>query len=189
MNLYLEFVMITACMVITYNIIALKYRRSQLFFSPSFGPITKMFLVSLHVFIVITNIAMYFWLIISDFNRVPFLLMIMGYLIFAIGLLLIFWGIFELKNAVFVPETKFVIKGPFKMVRHPMYSGGIIGAAGIAMFAGSILGIIYSIILAIMLAYVSNVEERDLITRFGQEYIDYTKKVPKLVPDVRRMLI
>ncbi len=63
---YLEFVLITSYMVITYNIIALKYRRSMGF--SAFSSASKAFLVSIHVFIVISNILLYFWMISKDLN-------------------------------------------------------------------------------------------------------------------------
>ncbi|MBE0522549.1 MAG: hypothetical protein IBX39_09840, partial [Candidatus Methanoperedenaceae archaeon] len=49
-------------------------------------------------------------------------------------------------------------------------------------FAGSLAGVLYSIILAFVLSRIADAEEMDLIARFGQEYIRYGKKVPKLFP-------
>ncbi|MCZ7383733.1 MAG: isoprenylcysteine carboxylmethyltransferase family protein, partial [Candidatus Methanoperedens sp.] len=71
-----------------------------------------------------------------------------------------------------------VAAGPYRFVRHPMYSGGIIGAFGLAVFAGSVLGFICSFILALMLAHIADAEEADLIARFGNEYTEYAKRVP-----------
>jgi protein-S-isoprenylcysteine O-methyltransferase Ste14 len=182
MNLYLEFVLITLYMVITYHIIALKYRKSAGF--SDFTPGSKVFWVSLHVFIVSTNIFLYFWFISKDFIPVHLLLRASGLLLFAAGLLFIFWGMYTLQKAVFVPENKLVAAGPYKFVRHPMYSGGVIGAFGLAVFAGSVLGLVYSFILALVLSHISDVEEIDLIARFGNEYAEYAKRTPKLFPHV-----
>ncbi|MCZ7400216.1 MAG: isoprenylcysteine carboxylmethyltransferase family protein [Candidatus Methanoperedens sp.] len=182
MNLYFEFVLITSYMVITYHMIAIKYRKSTGF--SGFTPVSKVSWVSLHVFIVSTNIFFYFWFISRDFNPVHILLRASGLLLFAVGLLFIFWGMYTLRKAVFVPENKLVAAGPYRFARHPMYSGGIIGAFGLAVFAGSVLGLAYSFLLAVVLSHISDAEEADLIARFGNEYTEYAKRVPKLFPHV-----
>ncbi len=180
MNLYFEFFLITSYMVVTYHIIALKYRKSTGF--SGFTPISKIFWVSLHVFIVSTNIILYFWLISKDFNPVHVILRASGILLFAIGLFIIFWGMYSLRKAVFVPENKLIIAGPYKYVRHPMYFGGVIGALGLALFAGSLLGAVYSFILAAVLSHIADAEEEELKARFGKGYVEYGKRVPKLFP-------
>ncbi|MCZ7355761.1 MAG: isoprenylcysteine carboxylmethyltransferase family protein [Candidatus Methanoperedens sp.] len=167
-------------MVITYHIIALKYRKSYGF--TYFGKISKIFLVSLHVFIVVTNILLYFWLILKDFNPISEIFSALGFLLFAAGIFIIFWGGYSLRKAVFVPENKLRVVGPFIYVRHPMYLGGIIGAFGLALSAGSFLALIYSIILAAVLSHIADAEEEDLTARLGQQYTEYMEAVPKLLP-------
>jgi protein-S-isoprenylcysteine O-methyltransferase Ste14 len=184
MNLYFEFILITSYMVVTYHIIALKYRKSTGF--SGFSLESKIFWVSLHVFIVSTNIILYFWFISKDFNPVHFLLRASGILLFALGLFIIFWSMYSLRKAVFVPENKLIATGPFEYVRHPMYLGGIIGAIGLALFAGSVLGAVYSFVLALVLSHIASAEEEELRARFGNDYVEYAGKVPKLFPHVRR---
>ncbi len=180
---YLEFVLITSYMVITYNIIALKYRRSIGF--SAFSSASKVFLVAIHVFIVMSNILLYFWLIYRDFSSVHAIFMASGLLMLGAGSLFIFWGIHSLRKAVFVPESRLIESGPFALVRHPMYFGGIIGALGIAIFSGSLLGLLYSLILSIVLSHIADAEEEDLKARFGRDYEDYKRKVPKIFPNPR----
>jgi protein-S-isoprenylcysteine O-methyltransferase Ste14 len=180
MNLYFEFILITTYMVITYHIIALKYRKSADF--SGFTRSAKIIWFSLHVFIVLTNIFLYFRFISKDFNPVHVLSRASGLLLFAAGLLFIFWGMYTLRKAVFVPENKLVAAGPYKFVRHPMYSGGIVGAFGLALFAGSVPGVVYSFALGLVLSHIADAEEEELRARFGEAYLDYMKKVPKLFP-------
>lgn len=184
MNLYLEFLLITSYMAITYHIIALKYRKSTGF--PAFSKSAKLFWISLHVFIVSTNIVLYFWLISRDFNPVHVLLRASGLLVFAFGLFLIFWGAYSLRKEVFVPGDKLVVTGAYKFVRHPMYLGGVAGAFGLALFAGSLFGAVYSFALALVLSHIAGAEEEDLRARFGEEYVAYAGRVPKMLPSVRR---
>ena len=179
---YLEFILITSYMAITYHIIAFKYKKSRGF--PYFSRTSRTFLVSLHAFIVITNILLYFWLISKDFNPASVIFSALGIVLFAAGLFIIYWGSYSLRKAVFIPENKLLTIGAFARVRHPMYLGGITGAFGLALFAGSVLGFIYSFILAFVLSHIADSEEEDLRARFGQEYVEYQRKVPKIFPRI-----
>ena len=177
---FLDFLFITLYMFLTFHIIALKYKKSRYF--SGFSKRSKIFLVAVHVLIVISNIILYLWFILKYANPVSSLAVAFGIILFATGLSVIFWGIYCLRKMVFVPENKLVVKGPYRFVRHPMYFGGIIGALGLAVFSGSLSGVVYSIILALVLSHIADAEEMDLRARLGQEYIDYGKKVPKLFP-------
>jgi protein-S-isoprenylcysteine O-methyltransferase Ste14 len=183
MDIYSTFVFMSLYMVITYHIIALKYRKSIGF--SYFRKFSRTFLVSVHVFIVITNILLYFWFISKDFNPVSIIFSALGLLLFTAGILIIFWGGYSLRKAVFVPENKLIAVGPFAHVRHPMYLGGIIGAFGLALFACSFLAFIYSVILAAVLSHIADAEEEDLRARLGQQYIEYINTVPKLFPRMK----
>ncbi len=64
-----------------------------------------------------------------------------------------------------------------------MYFGGIMGALGIAVFSGSLFGLLYSLILSAALSHIADAEEENLEARFGREYEDYKRKVPKIFPN------
>lgn len=167
-------------MVITYHIIALKYKKSR--FYSQFKDISKITVIGLHIFIVISNILLYLWLISKEFNPISIVLEVFGILMFASGIFIIFWSMYSLRREVFIPENKLIVKGPYLFVRHPMYLGGIIGAFGLALFAGSLTGLIYSSILALILSHIAAYEEEDLEARIGNEYKEYKKQVPRLYP-------
>ena len=175
-----DFLFITLYMVLTFHMIALKYKKSRYF--SGFSKQSKIFLVAVHVLIVTSNIILYLWFILKDANPVSSLAAAFGILLFTTGIFVIFWGMYSLRKMVFVPENKLVVEGPYRFVRHPMYSGGITGAFGLAVFSSSLPGIIYSIILTLVLSHIADAEEKDLIARLGQEYKIYRKRVPKLFP-------
>jgi protein-S-isoprenylcysteine O-methyltransferase Ste14 len=77
-----------------------------------------------------------------------------------------------------------VTKGVFGIVRHPMYLAGIV----IFTFNPDITrNWLTLIVLAdAYFVYGALVEEKRLIRRFGQEYIDYMKNVPRFIPRRRR---
>ncbi len=164
--------------------IAFKYKRH---FS-HFGDLSKKAINGLQGFIIIINILFYlvlisqnFWLI--SFN-LTFLLLsqVSGLLIFALGVFIIFWSVYFLIKEVFIRGNKLIKNGPYKFVRHPMYLGWIIGTLGLALSANSLIGLIYSLILALILSRIAGYEEEDSRIRIGDEYTDYIKKVPKLFP-------
>ena len=75
-----------------------------------------------------------------------------------------------------------VTRGPFKHIRHPMYTGFILQGIGIGLLSFSIYG---SIFLMIGLAFYFpriQIEENMLIKKFGNEYIEYQKKTKKFIP-------
>ena len=71
--------------------------------------------------------------------------------------------------------------GPFALVRHPMYGGGLVLAVGWASFARSWLTVGYVVLLFVFLDLKSRREERWLAEKFPA-YRDYRKRVRKLIP-------
>lgn len=79
---------------------------------------------------------------------------------------------------------KLVIAGPYAYVRNPMVFGYFIAfGVGLGFLLHSLAGLIVCP-LALMLygAYLKVWEEKGLVARFGQDYIEYRKQVPMLVP-------
>jgi protein-S-isoprenylcysteine O-methyltransferase Ste14 len=59
--------------------------------------------------------------------------------------------------------------------------------SGLALLAGSVLGAVYSFVLALVLSRIADAEEEEkLRVRFGVEYVEYAGKVSKLLPRVWR---
>jgi len=77
-------------------------------------------------------------------------------------------------------EHDLVKSGPYAIVRHPIYSGLIIGMTGTAVVLGEIRGFIGVLVAAIIWWRKANAEESLLLDRFGSEYLLYAKKVRRL---------
>ncbi len=74
-------------------------------------------------------------------------------------------------------------RGPFRFVRHPMYTGLILVYLGIGLAVQSWAAVVLTSLAATMLpAYRISVEEKALISEFGELYISYSKRVKRLIP-------
>ena len=74
--------------------------------------------------------------------------------------------------------------GPYRVTRHPIYSGLLLAAAGVAVAADSWQALIG---LGLVLAgfwIKSRKEERWMVERFGAEYQEYRRRTRALIPGV-----
>ena len=81
-----------------------------------------------------------------------------------------------------IPEHKLVTGGPYRLIRHPIYLGEIFFGLSIPMILGSLYGFTIMLVPIPMLLYRIRIEEKVLVSRFGQEYLDYASKTKKLIP-------
>jgi protein-S-isoprenylcysteine O-methyltransferase Ste14 len=80
---------------------------------------------------------------------------------------------------------RLVVSGPYRLIRHPGYSGFLLLALGIALGYSSWIGLLaIPLLLLPGLAYRMSVEEKLLLEQFGEEYLAYKKITRKLVPGI-----
>jgi protein-S-isoprenylcysteine O-methyltransferase Ste14 len=81
------------------------------------------------------------------------------------------------------PTRRLVVEGPYRHVRNPMISavGGVLLGEAL-LFGSSELLIWLGLFLAINAAYFVLVEEPGLERRFGDEYREYRRTVPRWLP-------
>jgi len=77
--------------------------------------------------------------------------------------------------------SRLVQTGPYAIVRHPIYSGLIMGAFGIALWNNGWLSLLYAALLLVFFDVKSRVEERWLAQKYP-EYPEYSRRVRKLIP-------
>ena len=80
-------------------------------------------------------------------------------------------------------EPELVTSGPYHLVRHPIYSGLLIAAAGTAV-ALSWTWLIAVALAAIYFFYSANIEERYLAAKFPDTYPAYKRSTKMLLPFV-----
>ncbi len=103
------------------------------------------------------------------------------------GLAIILWtnGLFfslgEGTAHPFAAKTqRLVIAGPYRYVRNPMMWGAGALISGTALWVGSAgLWIALAVFLTFINLFVPFYEERDMERRFGEEYRDYCRRVPR----------
>jgi len=83
-------------------------------------------------------------------------------------------------------EPQVIRKGPFKVVRHPIYMAEVLMYAGQLCFNLSLAAAVIWIAAAIFLHQISRHEERLLLARFGDEYQRYMNEVGMWLPKLRK---
>lgn len=85
------------------------------------------------------------------------------------------------------PPSHLVIGGPYRYVRNPMISGVFFLVFGEALLLRSGPHAIYAaIVVLINLIYIPLLEEPQLRRRFGGEYDQYKREVPRFLPLTKR---
>ncbi len=111
-----------------------------------------------------------------------------GVLLMAAGIALRAWatrtlGRFYTRTLITTTSHHVVQEGPYRLVRHPGYSGSLLVwiGAGVATSNWIIL-ILVALVCVGAYFYRIQSEEAMLITTFGKEYLDYIQKTHRLIP-------
>jgi protein-S-isoprenylcysteine O-methyltransferase Ste14 len=75
-------------------------------------------------------------------------------------------------------------RGPYAIVRHPIYTGLLIALLGVALIVGELRGLLGVGILFLSFWLKSRIEERFMLEQFGAEYRQYQQQVKGLIPYV-----
>ena len=126
-------------------------------------------------------------------DHAPLLLRILGAAFLAAGALLVIetTARFAFQGrgtpAPWAPPERFVARGSYRLTRNPMYVGVIALIVGQALLLGrEILFAWAAAAWLIFHLFVVFHEEPDLRRRFGAEYEDYCKRVPRWLPTPSR---
>ncbi|GLQ98622.1 methyltransferase family protein [Dyella mobilis] len=111
----------------------------------------------------------------------------LGFLLTVAGLAFTCWarvtlgrnwsGVVQLKQ-----DHELIVRGPYNIVRHPIYSGLLLAFLGSALALGEWRGPIAMLIVGISFWRKLRLEERWLCELFGEQYRSYMLRVKALVP-------
>jgi protein-S-isoprenylcysteine O-methyltransferase Ste14 len=111
-----------------------------------------------------------------------------GIFLMILGIVIRQWSIVELGRFFSVnvgtqKGQKVVKNGPYKLVRHPSYTGLLLTLIGIGLALQSWGAVIIMILVfGCTFGYRIHIEEKLLISEFNGEYIQYMKKTKRLIP-------
>src|SRR5579862_1720737 len=109
-----------------------------------------------------------------------------GTVVFACGIALAVWARLHLGRNWGMPmtqraEPELVTSGPYRFVRHPIYTGLLIAIAGTAL-VDNLLGLAVVAVLVAYFYYSGSVEERNLSATFPTAYPEYRSRTKMLIP-------
>jgi protein-S-isoprenylcysteine O-methyltransferase Ste14 len=109
-----------------------------------------------------------------------------GAVLFGCGIALAVWARLHLGRNWGMPmtqraEPELVTSGPYRFVRHPIYSGLLTAMLGTAL-VNNLLGLIVVAVLAAYFYYCASIEERNLVATFPQAYPEYRSRTKMLIP-------
>jgi protein-S-isoprenylcysteine O-methyltransferase Ste14 len=110
----------------------------------------------------------------------------LGLVLFALGLGFAIWARINIGRNWGTPmtqkdEPELVTSGPYRLVRHPIYSGILTAGIGTAV-ALSWLWLTAVVLAAVYFVYSATVEERFLTAQFPDAYLAYKRTTKMLVP-------
>ena len=113
-------------------------------------------------------------------------LAVMGALLYACGIALAVWARLHLGRNWGMPmtqraEPELVTSGPYRFIRHPIYTGLLTAALGTAL-VNNVLGLIVVAVLVAYFYYCTVIEDRNLAAAFPEAYPEYKNRTKRLIP-------
>jgi protein-S-isoprenylcysteine O-methyltransferase Ste14 len=131
-------------------------------------------------------IALYFGY--ARLGQLPDWLFYPGIILMLLGIAIRQWAIavlgrFFSLNVQVVEDHRVVDKGPYRLIRHPAYTGLLITFIGISLAVQSLGALLVLLaVFTVSFGYRIRVEERTLLTELGEDYASYMKRTKRLIP-------
>jgi protein-S-isoprenylcysteine O-methyltransferase Ste14 len=121
------------------------------------------------------------------------LTLLMGVILIMVGLFYALWSIIDQffrgrgTPLPVMATQELLVTGPFRHCRNPMTFGTILLYLGVSLIVGSISAVIIVVLLtSTLILYIKKIEERELLERFGDPYLEYKNQTPFLIPKISR---
>lgn len=114
---------------------------------------------------------------------------IISWILLIISLYPLISGVYLLRNAgrptdALEATTQLVQKGIYRFIRHPLYASLLYLAWGIFFKSPSLLGSCLVMVVSAFLYATATADERECLTKFGNDYAIYVKKTRMFIPFV-----
>ena len=113
-------------------------------------------------------------LLISTLMYISWPLMGIGFLLFVIGFVQIYWAKLRKKGAI--------VGGLYRFVRHPQYAALSISGLGMALFWSRMIVIITYVSMLFVYYFLAKAEEGECLRKYGVGYRAYLEKTGRFLP-------
>lgn len=104
-------------------------------------------------------------------------------IIMGIGILLVIYGWKQIHKAR--QQGTLMIEGIYKYIRHPQYSGFLMITLGLNVMWLTIITLVMWPILAVLYWRLAKKEDKEMEEQFGEEFLEYKRRVPGFIPRPR----
>ena len=120
---------------------------------------------------------------IGDISKMKTPLMFIGAIFIVVGVAVWIYAVIIQKISEEIKNGKLITKGIYSFVRNPIYTAFIIVFTGILIMGSNLFLLILPILFWINLTVILKLtEEKWLLEKFGDEYVDYCKVVNRIIP-------
>ena len=115
---------------------------------------------------------------------------IAGLILYVAGFLLMGWALitlsrnYQLGGSTPRAEDSFVVQGPYRWIRHPMYAAALSIAFGLACLVQSLASLVVFFVYLVLILFLIPLEEARLLQAYDRAYAEYRKRVSRLIPFV-----
>ena len=95
-----------------------------------------------------------------------------------------FLGLEQLQRPVEGGESRLVVSGLYRWVRHPLYTAGLVFLWFTPLMTVNLLALYAGLTLYLVVG--ASFEERKLLREFGADYAEYRQRTPMLIPRLWR---
>lgn len=121
------------------------------------------------------------WVYLTGTQAAMLVSMLIGYSIVLVGIALVTAGWREVYRAR--KENRLADQGPYAVVRHPQYTGFFLAVFGEGVVHWPTLFSLTAFpIIVAAYAMLARKEERQMVDRFGEKYLEYRRRVPMFWP-------
>lgn len=142
------------------------------------------------VFLVSNLVAIVCLRLFPVFSFASYVTSCIGLVFMLAGLLMRWWSVIHLGrfftvDVAVAPGQPVIESGPYKLIRHPSYTGALIVVAGVALCFGNLISSLVLVVpYIVLLMRRIRVEESALAKRIGEPYRQYMTRTKRLLPRV-----
>ena len=120
---------------------------------------------------------------IGDISKMKTPLILFGAIFIVVGVAVWIYAVIIQKISEEIKNGKLITKGIYSFVRNPIYTAFIFVFTGILIMGSNLFLLILPILFWLNLTVILKLtEEKWLLEKFGDEYVDYCKVVNRIIP-------